>query len=69
MEIPKAGPSSKQTASSKYFPPYSKGVTFSQQARKTLLMKVFWGSSPFLYDDILPKKYKIKPRVTTFKSL
>jgi len=56
MEIPKVGPSSKQTTSSNDFPPYSKGVTFSQKAKKTLLMKVFWGSSPFLYDDILPKK-------------
>jgi hypothetical protein len=37
--------------------------------KKTLLMKVFWGSSLFLYDDVLPKNYKIKPRVTTFKSL
>ncbi len=46
-----------------------KGSNLFTTSTKKLLMKVFWGSSPFPYDDILPKTYGMKPRVTTFQSL
>ncbi len=46
-----------------------KGNNLFTTSKKNLLMKVFWGSSPFLYDDILPKTYIMKPRMTTFQSL